>query len=231
MRKLFTLLSAIALVATLGGGAVAASTTGGGGGCFGPGQCRWAGQGADAFWSGVPDSGPVAGVVYTDTYVSASVQSISGGGVKSGGAGLWFDALSYSFDASGNFVPVSDTFAESDGTSLVVTVGKTLRTASASGPVTVVTCVYDATGNGTCTDPAPSTVNIAWTASGALMQTISTNHSKGSGSTLTSTFQGAQRNAVATGAIAGVPISGVFAGADINNARSNTVWICHGTSC
>ena len=76
-----------------------------------------------------------------------------------------------------------------------------------------------------------TTVRGTWTATGGTLRVVSTYHARGFGTTQNSTFQGSQRQATASASIGGIPVAGSFAGADINDAKSNSVWICHGLTC
>jgi hypothetical protein len=80
MRRLFLASAALALVLSTMAGAVSADTSGG---CSGATQCRFAGQGVDASWSGAPVDGPIVGQTYTDTYVAASTSMTTTKGTKS----------------------------------------------------------------------------------------------------------------------------------------------------
>ncbi len=227
MRRLFALAAAIALAVSLSV-PVSADTTGG---CLAPGQCRTSGRNVDAWWSGIPDGGPVPGVVYTDTSVSAGIGTFSGGGLRSTSAWMWLDRFSYEFDANGNQIPVAETFGFGNAPDVNVVIAKTLSSGSASGTIQAVSCTFDPNWNETCGDPAATSVSGTWTATGARMQSVYTSHSKGGGSSYTSTFQGAQRLASASVSIGGVGASGALAWADINDSQGNTVSICHGPTC
>ena len=95
----------------------------------------------------------------------------------------------------------------------------------------VVTCTIDAQKVETCGAPESTTVRGTWTATGARMQVVSTYHAKGPGLTVNQTFQGADRQAVASATIGGVAVAGLLQWADINDSQSNSVWICHAPAC
>ena len=229
MRRLLALSTALVLALSAGAQFVSADTTGGGG-CFGPGQCRTTGLGADAGWSNYPADGPVVGVVYTDTWISASSYLSRAQGQKSGGAGAWFDIFRYTFDANLNFIPVGETFVADPGT-VTFTADRKLGSATVSGTAMAVTCTIDAQGNETCGNPVATAINATWTATGPRMQSVFTSHQKGPGMTANQTFQGANRQAAASASIGGVAVTGASMGADINDSQSNSIWICHTTGC
>jgi hypothetical protein len=229
MRRLLTLTTALVLAVSAGAGITNADTTGG---CSGPGQCRTTGLGMDASWFGVPIEGPVAGVVYTDTFVSAGTTMSSNRGTKTATAGAWFSQFSYRYDdITTKPTPVAESFSTDVGPGLVVKVDKGLGTATVSGTAMVVSCTIDATFNETCGDPVATAVRGTWTATGARLQTVSTYHAKGPGMTSNQTFQGADRQAIATATIGGLAVPGALGLGDIYDSQSNSVSLCHAPAC
>jgi hypothetical protein len=186
----------------------------------------------DASWFGVPIDGPVAGTVYTDTFVSAGTTMSSNRGTKATIAGAWFSQFSYRYD---DFItkptPVGESYSTDPGPDLVVKVDKGLGTATVSGTVMVVNCTIDAALIETCADPVATPVSGTWTATGARLQTVSTYHAKGPGITTSQTFQGADRQAIASATIGGVAIPGSFGFGDIYDSQSNFVSLCHAPAC
>jgi len=186
----------------------------------------------EAYWSGAPIDGPVVGVTYTDTNISAGTAMSSNRGTRGSTAGLWFSQFTYRYDdLSTKPTPLGESFVVDVGTDLVVTVDKGLGRATASGTVMVVTCAYDASFNETCGDPAAVTINGTWNATGARLQVVSTYHAKGPGMTTNQTFQGSDRQAVASATIGGVAVPGVLGFGDIYDSHSNTVSVCHAPAC
>jgi hypothetical protein len=229
MRRLLTLSTALVLAISAGAGAANADTTGG---CSGPGQCRTTGLGMSASWFGVPVDGPVAGVIYTDTYLAAWTQMSSIRGTKATTGGAWISQFSYEYDDINTKPnPVSESFTTDVGTDLIVAVDRNLGTATVSGTVMVVSCTIDASYNETCGDPVATAVSGKWTATGARLQTVSTYHGIGPGMTFSQTFQGVDRQAVASAAIGALAIPGALGFGDIYDSRSNSVSLCHAPAC
>jgi hypothetical protein len=185
-----------------------------------------------ASWFGVPIDGPVAGVVYTDSYVSAGTNMVGSRGSHATTAGAWFSQFSYRYDdVTAKPTPVGESFTTDVGPDLRVTVDRGLGTASVSGTVMVVSCTIDAAYNETCGDPVATAIRGTWTATGARLQVVSTYHAKGPGMTSSQTFQGADRQAAASATIGGVAIPGALGFGDIYDSQSNSVSICHAPAC
>ncbi len=70
-----------------------------------------------------------------------------------------------------------------------------------------------------------------WTATGARLQVVSTYHAKGPGFTLNSTFQGFDRQAVASATIGGNAVAGALEFGDIFDSQTNSVSLCHAPAC
>jgi hypothetical protein len=229
MRRLLTLSTAVVLVISAGAGITNANTAGG---CSGAGQCRTSGPGMSASWFGVPIDGPVVRVVYTDTYLSAGTTMTASRGTRTATAGAWFSQLSYRYDdITAKPIPVAESFSTDIGPGLVVKVDRNLGTATVSGTLMVVSCTIDASYNETCGDPLATTVRGTWTATGARLQTVSTYHAKGPGITMNSTFQGLDRQAIASATIGGVAVPGALGFGDIYDSQSNSVSLCHAPAC
>ncbi len=229
MRRLLTLSTALVLVISAGVGTTNADTPGG---CSGAGQCRTSGVGMSASWFGAPPEGPTIGVVYTDTYVSAGTTMSANRGTKAKTAGAWFSQLSYRYDdVTTKPTPVGESFTTDVGPDLVVKVDRNLGTATVAGTAMVVTCTIDAAYVETCGDPVATAVRGTWTATGARLQTVSTYHAKGPGMTMNSTFQGADRHAIATATIGGLAVPGALGFGDIYDSQSNSVSLCHAPAC
>ena len=228
MRRLLTLLAALAVVLATWAGAANADTTGG---CSGATQCRTTGNGIEASWYGVPFDGPVLGRVYTDTYVAASTSMTTSRGTKTTGGGLWFSQFSYVFDSADKPTPVSESFVSDFGPDLVISIDGKLRIATASGTVMVVSCVYAADMTETCSDPQPTIVRGTWTGIGPVLQVATTSRVKGPGLTMNDSFHGSQRLATATVTIGGAVVPDLLSGATISDGRSRSISICHVPAC
>ena len=228
MRRLFAMSAIVALVLTAGAGAVQADTSGG---CSGTAQCRFAGRGVDASWSGVPADGPVLGQLYTDTYVAASSSMTTSRGTRTAAGGLWFQQFSYVYDGSDKPNAVRESFVTDFGPDLVVRIDGKLNSATVSGTVMVVSCTYDQDFNETCGDPVATVVGGTWTATGPALSVVSTYRAKGPGFTMNEMFQGSQRDATAAVVIGGSPVSGVVGWASISDSSGTSITICHAPAC
>jgi hypothetical protein len=228
MRRLFIASAALALVLSTMAGAASADTSGG---CSGATQCRFAGQGVDASWSGSPVDGPVLGQMYTDTYVAASTSMTTTKGTKTASGGLWFQQFSYVWDGSDKPTPVAESFVSDFGPDLVVKVDSKLKSASASGTVMVVSCTFDADFNEICGLPVATVVHGTWAATGPALQVSSTYRAKGLGFTLNESFQGTQRDATAAVTIGGAAVPGAATSASISSSSGHSVTICHAPAC
>ena len=229
MRRLLTLTTALVLALSAGAGLTNAGTSGG---CSGAGQCRTSGLGMSASWFGVPLDGPVVGVVYTDTFVSAGTTMSVSRGTRTATAGAWFSQFSYRYDdLTTKPTPVGESFSTDIGPDVVVKVDRSLGTATVSGTVMMVTCTIDPSYNETCADPVATTVSGTWTATGARLQMVSTNHAKGPGFTINETFQGLDRQATASATIGGLAVPGSIGFGDIYDSQSNSVTLCRAPAC
>lgn len=187
------------------------------------------GPGADGFWSTLPpDGAPVPNVVNTDTEVSASQQATNQNGTSFTDKFLFLDQFNYKFDRRGNFVFVSETFGEAHGPAVALTVDtRKLGSASAGATVPVTTCTAGRGGNVDCADGGTASVSAAWTGQGDIVRMRDSSTVITKGSTETSHFRGTFRNATATGEVNGSQLgNSLFA--EIFNAASKDVFICHG---
>ena len=228
MHRGFVTVAAMALVLSSAVGVANADTSGG---CSGATQCRTTGKSVDASWSGVPIDGPVIGQVYTDTYVAASTSMTSSRGVRTVSGGLWFSQSTYVFDGSEKPQPIGERFVSDFGPDLVITIDGKLRTATASGTVMVVSCTFDADYNETCGEPVATAVRGTWTATGPALDVTASYRVKGPGFTFSETSSGTQREATAAVTIGTNPVPGTLNWGAISDGRSNSVSICHGSSC
>lgn len=228
MRRLFAMSAVVALVLSVSAGAVQADTSGG---CSGATQCRFSGVGVDASWAGVPESGPVLGQTYTDTYVAASSSMTSAKGTRTSSSGLWFQQFSYVFDGSDKPAPVRESFVVDFGPDLVVRVDGKLNSATVSGTVMVVDCTFDADFNEHCGDPVATVVRGTWTAAGPALKVTSSYRAKAPGLTVNEMFQGTERRATAAVTIGGSPVPGTLDWGSILDTSGSTVSICHAPAC
>ena len=205
---------------------VAADTTGGGGTSY---HFSQTGNGADAGWSTSPADGQlIAGVVYTDTYVSISDQAVKQDGTVYADKFLFIDQYSYMIDRRGNSVTVSETVGFAGGTDVALSVNRTLTSASVAAVVSLSTCTADRRGNGTCVDAGTGSVDVSWTGQGDVIKQSGTYHVVSKGFTETSKSRESYRNATASGSLNGAAIGGQLFSADIFNASSRDIFICHG---
>jgi hypothetical protein len=205
---------------------VAADTTGGGGTSF---HFSQTGSGADAGWSTAPADGQlVAGVVYTDTFISASQQAVKLDGTVFSDKFLFIDQFSYKIDKSFNFIAVSETFGFAGGTDVNLSVNAKLTSASVAASVALQTCTVDRRGNFTCADGGIGSVSASWTGQGDLIRQSGSFHVVSKGFTENFTSRQTSRNAVAKASLNGAGIGGQPFFADIFSATSKDIFICHG---
>ena len=208
MRRVLLGLTVMALtVLTVAGAANAA-----------PGQVtqfRFKGSFAEAAWS----------TSSTDTYVNVS-QSTQG-------SELFIDQFTANFDASGNFTGETDTSADvTSGFSFAIE-KRSLASASVSGSgLPATTCTFDANFNLIGCTATTIDATAAWTGQGPITRGVSNDHFKSDGFSERDHFNGTDRNATATGTIAGLTLTASdleFADLGTTNAGSTT--ICIGSSC
>jgi hypothetical protein len=191
------------------------------------------GPGAEALFSTFPAGGPpVPGTVYTDTYVTADSTTTGIGNGKSLEQVLFLDEFSYKFDASLNFIPVSDTSGYADGSAVTLSISQKLTSASASATVPLTTCAFDAHGNPTTCNPALQTaVSASWTGQGSVATQSSHFMFHTKGTTLVSRFHGTLRNATAALQIGGTSVAAPLVFADIFDAAQKATCISHSGGC
>ena len=191
------------------------------------------GPGAEALFSTFPASGPpVSGTVYTDTFVTGDSTTTGIGNGKSLERVLFLDEFSYKFDASLNFVPVSDTSGYADGSAVTLSISQKLTSASASATVPLTTCALDANGMPTtCKPPVQTAVSASWTGQGSLVTESfhSMFHTKGT--TLVTSFHGTRRNATAALQIGGTSVAARLVFADIFDSAQKSTCITHSGGC
>jgi hypothetical protein len=156
--------------------------------------------------------------VCTSIRIAVAEQNTKDGGGKSSGTTLSIDELSYGMDSSGAFLFFSDTAGFGLASLLV---DSRLTSASSTASFPVVTCYAD----GTCVD-GTVTVSASWIGQGDVQHDVTNFHfSKGplSGN---SHFNGLTRSASATATVNGSDL-GASVFADMFNAKSGLVYICH----
>lgn len=205
---------------------VAADTTGGGGTSY---HFSETGKGADAGWSTFPADGqPVAGVVYTDTFISTSEQAVKADGTVFSDKFVYFDQYSYKIDRSGNWIFLSETFGFAGGSDVILSVDRALKSASVTAAVGLTTCTVDRRGNFTCVDAGIGSVAASWTGQGDTIKQSGSYHVVSKGFTQNSTSRGTFRDATASGSLNGAGIGGQLFYASIFNSTSRDIFICHG---
>lgn len=184
----------------------------------------FAGKGADASWTTCPFE-PVPNVVCTDTYISVAEQVYKEDGTKFPSTTLSLYQFSYKFDRKGNYIFASDSCGFGDAT---LSVGKQLKSASASATVPITTCTVDRRGNWTCRDNGTATVSASWIGWGDLVRSSGNYHNVSKGYTYNSHSQGMYRDATASGQV-NVSDFGTPWWASIYDSKWTDVYICHGT--
>lgn len=224
-RAMLALVAVAALVVPIA--SVSADTTGGGGGS----SYRYSqtGMGADAAWTSWPTDGQwVVGTVYTDTYVSTSEQALKADGTVYSDKFVFVDQFAYKIDRTGNFVFVSETYGFAGGSDVTLSIAKTLTSGSVAANISLFTCTVDRRGNYNCVDGGIGTLAASWTGQGDLIRQSGSYHTVSKGFTDNYKFRGTYRDATATGSLNGTPIAGQLYWADLFNASSREVFICHG---
>jgi len=216
MRLRVALLLAL-LVATAAAGPVTAA-----GNAF---KFSAAGKGAEAFWSTIPDTGPVQNVAYTDTFIVVADQKVTVDGSTFTDAYLFFDQFTYKFDRNWNFVPLSDTFGSAGLPDVSISVDKNLLSATASATASSVTCTFGR--RGTCTDGPSVAISASWTGTGDIIRTGGNFRANSKSFTYTSHDKGSFRDATASASIGGLSTGTLFF-ARIFNVSYHEVSVCHG---
>ena len=181
------------------------------------------GPSADAFWTTFPvDGEPEAGVVYTDTSVSAADNAVVEGGQAYNDKFALVDIFNYKFDHKGNFVFVSETFGVAGGDDVSFTVGSRLSSASLDATIPVDTCT-----DKSCAPAGTIDVSADWTATGGTVRINGTTKVTGPGFTEITKQKGSVRDARATGSIDGSGL-GTSVFADIGDFSFKDTFICHG---
>ncbi len=130
---------------------------------------------AEASWTTEPESGPIAGVTYSGTYLYASNEL----GVVAGRAPadprpfLSIYKFTYTYvEADGQLqqVLISDWGAFAIGNAVRLKIDGTLTSASASGTVAATACTYDATGNADCQSAGTASLAATWTGQGDIVR-------------------------------------------------------------
>ena len=224
-RAILALVAVTALVVPMA--SVSADTTGGGGGSSF--KYSQTGKGADAAWSTFPADGQfVVGTVYTDTFVSTSEQAVKADGTVYQDKFVFVDQIGYTIDRIGNFNFVSETFGFAGGSDVTLSIAKSLASGAVAANISLVTCTVDRRGNFNCVDSGIGTLAASWTGQGDLIRQSGSFHTVSKGFTDNYKFRGTFRNATATGSLNGTPIAGQLYWADLFNASSREVFVCHG---
>ena len=94
--------------------------------------------------------------------------------------------------------------------------------------MSLTTCTADRRGNVTCADAGIGSLDASWTGQGDVIKQSGTYHVVSKGFTETSKSRSSYRNATASGSLNGTAIGGQLFWADIFNASSRDIFICHG---
>jgi hypothetical protein len=121
-----------------------------------------------AGWGTCPDEAVTPNVVCTTTFVQVSESSTQQGDHFSTGRTLSFIQNSYTYDAAGNFIPVSNRHGFTN--ELAFEQDTDLNHASMTAVVPVQTCAADDSGHQVCQPPVATEVSVSWSADGRLMR-------------------------------------------------------------
>lgn len=145
---------------------------------------------------------------------------------------LFADVFTVTFDADGNLTGASDTFADVAG-GYTFRIAKKYGSASVSGSgIPAQRCTYDANFDLIGCNDTTIGVNVTWTATGPLTHDTSNDHFKGDGFSFNDHFNGATREASASGTIAGHTFTADDVEfADLGRVNSGSIERCIGTAC
>jgi hypothetical protein len=145
------------------------------------------------------------------------------------GQELQVDRFTFTFDSQGNITGATDTSADvTSGFSF--TINRKLTSASVSGSgIPAQRCSYDANGFLIGCTSTSIAVSVSWTGQGPLARDTSNQHLQIGKAKTSSHFNGTDRNAAASGTVAGLAVTtdDEFGG-DIG--RSNDATVCIGTA-
>jgi hypothetical protein len=136
------------------------------------------------------------------------------------------------FDAQGNFTGAVDTTADvTSGFNL--SIAKAYGSAHLSGSgLAAQQCTFDSNDDLIGCTATTMDVNVSWTATDALQHGVSNDHFSGDGFSFSDHFNGAFRDADASGTVGGVsvgPSSQEFG--DLGRTNSSSIFRCLGKSC
>jgi len=178
---------------------------------------RYSGKGADATWEVCQNENSCS---YTSVYVSEMMYKNDGTPFK--GTTLYYNQ--YSYDNMNETYTYSYGYLENP----VFSIDKKLNQATTRGTVPVWSCTYNyMTGEETCTESSPVTLNVSWAGNGELTKGSSRGHWVSKSYTSNYSYRGSWRSAAANGTINGTNL-GTSSWGNLFNYREANVSVCHG---
>jgi hypothetical protein len=185
------------------------------------------GELAYGYFTTLPSSGPVPGVVYRDTFVLTGSSSTNADGTHSRSEFATVSQSDYTVAQSGEQEQVGYAHGSASAADLVVAITGGLTKASLRAAVPVTRCTVARDGSTTCSDEAAKTLDIDWVGQGE-MSHDAFHTSSGAGFLRSiARFDGRHRIASVTAAF-GSDRLGAAVAAGMNANKSMSLTICHG---
>jgi hypothetical protein len=194
-------------------------------GCIG--ACRTTGRAktALAWFTTVPASGPVTGVVYADVAVQAGILSL-GPGQKTPSRFADVYIARYRYEGLGEPIDVAVEFGTATGSAVSLAIDRRLATAGLTGTFRLRRCTivdYEATCRD---DAAATTIRASWTAIAPSVYEDVRAKLRTRGLHIVESFSGSRRAATAQATLNGRSL-GAFISASINDQRSHSLIVNH----
>jgi hypothetical protein len=180
---------------------------------------------AIAGWGTCPEEEATPGVVCTTTFIQVAESRTQQADHFSTGSTLSFIQNSYTYDAGGNLVPVSNSHGFTN--ELAFEQDSELSQATMTAVVPVQTCVVDANGNQVCRPAGDVAVAIFWSGDGRLIREAHREQRQMGAWIQVIDSRNLSRNAVATGQ-AGDRDLGSSLYATLLRTETDTTWTCTG---
>jgi hypothetical protein len=180
---------------------------------------------AIAGWGTCPEEEAAPGVVCTTTFIQVAESSTRQADHFSTGSTLSFVQNSYTYDAAGNLVPVSNSHGFTN--ELDFEQDSELHQAAMTAGVPVQTCMPDTNGNQVCRPAGDVEIAIFWSGDGRLIRDTHREQRQMGDWIQIIDSRNLRRNAAATGQ-AGDQDLGNSLYATLLRAETDTTWTCTG---
>jgi hypothetical protein len=180
---------------------------------------------AIAGWGTCPEETAAPGAICTTTFIQVSESSTQQADHFSTGRTLSFIQNSYTYDAGGNVLPVSNNHGFTN--ELAFEQDSELNQASMTAIVPVQTCIPDSGGSQVCRPTRDVEVAISWIGEGPLTRNANREERRMGEWLQIIDSRNFTRNAVATGK-AGDQDLGSSLYATLLRAQTDTTWTCNG---